>query len=108
MKTRAGCDIEVQVCVVHAMQPPQGRYSMDHYVLEPDEEVHDQNRGQNGYPEWRYEIIKPSPTLFNGKEGRPDSCSRKQKSQYKAVEEDQAKIVGPANGFGRMQGPTRG
>ena len=46
MKTGAGGDIEIEIGVVHPVQPPKRRHRMDHNMLQIDGEV-EQNHGHD-------------------------------------------------------------
>ena len=50
MKARASSDIDIEVGVVHAMEPPKDRLVMKKPVLEVDDEVEYENGSNNGNP----------------------------------------------------------
>jgi hypothetical protein len=41
VETQPGADVELEVGVVHAVEPPQGRHRMEEDMLEIDREVED-------------------------------------------------------------------
>ena len=44
MKSDSSGDIKVQICVVHTMDSPEDRDSMEYYVLQVDDKVHNNYR----------------------------------------------------------------
>jgi hypothetical protein len=50
MEARAGRDVDVEVGVVHAMQPPQRRHGVEHHMLQVDGEVEQHDSRQDGGP----------------------------------------------------------
>ena len=81
---------------------------MYHHMLQIDDHIHDDDRGDTGKPEWCVVIVKQPPATHLGKSGDADSSRREEQADQKAVEKYQPEIVGPAHDFGNRQRTTRG
>ncbi|MDN3514184.1 MAG: hypothetical protein NG747_07275 [Candidatus Brocadia sp.] len=74
MKPHTGGDVEVQVCMVHAVHPPKDREGVEHHVLQVDGEVHN-NYGYYYNDCVRYlGVIEKTPSVSLGKH-RHACCS---------------------------------
>ena len=50
MEAQARADVDVEIGVMHAVQPPQQRHAMEHDVLGIDDEIEDQEPEQRPRP----------------------------------------------------------
>ncbi|GAN34767.1 hypothetical protein BROSI_A3310 [Candidatus Brocadia sinica JPN1] len=96
MKPHAGGDIEVQVCMMHAVYPPKDWNSMEHHVLQVDGEVHD-DHGYYDDNSLRYlEVIENAPSVLLSKYRHAYRCRGKDDAQQEAVQEHDSQIINPA------------
>ena len=97
MKTCAGCDVDIDIRMMHPVQTPQGRYRVYHYVLQIDNEIHCDNGGRDGDSGGYFKIVKQAPAVLSRKGGHAHGRSREQKTHNKAVQEHQAEVVQPTH-----------
>ena len=50
MEAHAGGHVELEIGMVHAVQPPERRHRMEQHVLEVDGEIEKDHRGDDGEP----------------------------------------------------------
>ena len=76
-KRSAGGHVELEVGVVHAVQPPQHRHGMEQHVLQVDGEVEEDHRGDDGEPGRRVESLEQAPAVRLGEKSHADRGSGK-------------------------------
>ena len=108
MEAHAGRHVELEVGVVHAVQPPQRRHRMEQHVLQVDGEIEQDDRGDDGKPGRRVQRVQESPAMFLGEQGHADGCRREDKSDKQRVEDDDADVARPALTASERLSPARG
>ena len=97
VKTCACCDVEIQIGVVHAVQPPEGGHGVEHDVLEVDGEVEDQHRQQDRQPIRRRQTIQQPPAPLFGNERQTHSGRGDHEAQENRVKGDNTQIARPSD-----------
>ena len=93
MKAQAGRGVEVEIGVVHAVQPPEPRHRMEHHMLEVDREVEQQHREHEGDPDRQLEVVEEPPAALLGHDRKPHAEDRKCQPQDHGVERDEREVV---------------
>ena len=96
MEAGAGRHVEIQVGMVHAMQPPQRRYGVEHDVLEVDDQIQHDDRERNLEPEGQGDRVEQAPAALRRQQGQPDGRQRKDQPHQDRVERHDADIAVPA------------
>ena len=61
VEARSGRDVELEVGMMHAVQPPQRRHGMEQHVLQVDREIERNDGQQNRKPRGQADDIKEPP-----------------------------------------------
>ena len=107
MEPRPGGDIEVEVGVVHAVQPPERGHGMEHHMLKIDCQIENDDRERDFEPEWQFDEIEKAPAPAFGNDGQRDRHQRDEKPHQRRVQRRQAQIGIPAQPARLRQPPAR-
>src|SRR5512141_1788934 len=66
MKPSARCEIEVEVCVMHHVHPPEEGYGVEHHMLQIDHEIEENDPTGHFHPEGKMVCVQQAPPLFLG------------------------------------------
>ena len=103
MKACAGGDVKIEIGVMHAVQPPQRRHRVEHYMLQVDREIEDHDGRDDGDPERHIEIVERTPATLLGQHGEARRRYGQEHTHEHAIEENDAEITRPAAQFGYGQ-----
>ena len=95
MKPHAGGDVDIEVGMMHPVQPPQHRNLVEDDVLEIDDEIERQEPDQRRDREPQVQIIDQPPAVARREQGRADRRRRNQRAHGQDVDNQDAEIVGP-------------
>ena len=105
MKARPGGDVEIEVGVVHAMQPPESRDGMKQHMLQVDCQI-EQGHGQHHFkPRRPGERGPESPATLGGQGRGPHGGDWQQPPCRHGVQQGQRQVVGPARPLAHCQPP---
>ena len=99
--------IEVEVGVVHAVQPPERGHGMEHHMLKIDRQVENDDREQDFEPERQFDEIEKAPAPAFGNDGQCDRHQRDEKPHQRRIQRHQAQIGIPAQPARMGQPPAR-
>ena len=110
METQPGGYIDVEVGVVHPVQPPQQRYFMKRHVLGVDREIERQedpskqpsSTGGHGV------MFEEPPAALRRNRRDTDRRDREKQPHQRRVEQQNAEIAGPARRAADAPCPARG
>lgn len=103
MKADSGGDIEVEVGVVNAVEPPEQGDEMEYGVLKVDDKIESCNPDEKFQPVREREVVKQPPTAILSQERHPHSLDREEDSQGKGVNQDQPEVAIPSKSLGGVQ-----
>ena len=66
MEAHAGGDIEVEIGVVHAVQPPERGHRVEQHVLKVDGKIEHDHCGDDAEPYGHIQDVKESPAVLLG------------------------------------------
>jgi hypothetical protein len=89
--------VEVEVGMVHPMQPPEPRHRVEHDMLEVDREVQQQHRDDDSHPDRHVDVVEQSPATVLGHDRKADRDDGKRKPQDDRVDHDERKVVRPTD-----------
>lgn len=72
VKPASGGHIEIQICVVHAMHPPQRRHCVKDHMLDVDSEIENDERHYHRDHVRDSNVVEKSPAMFFGFESEAD------------------------------------
>src|SRR5512144_2281012 len=87
--------VELEIGVMHPVQPPQHRHRMEEHVLQVDGEVEENYRDEYSKPRQRIESPEQAPAVRLGEKRRPYGGRGTDKPHKQRVEHDGAEVVGP-------------
>ena len=96
MEAHAGRHIDVEIGVVHAMQPPQHRHGVEQHVLEIDGKVEHQHRHQDRHALGQRQPIEETPAARLARKRHAHRRRRKEDADDEGVERDDAQVARPA------------
>lgn len=96
MEPRAGCDVYIQVRMVHPVKAPHHRYLVENHVLGINCKVKHNDGGSTIEPSREGELVEQPPVFLFSEHGRSHGCRRKDDPEQKAVDYSQAEIIRPA------------
>ena len=108
MKTKSRRHVEAEIGMVHAMQPPKGRYRMKQNVLKIDRKVECNDRYEDCHPIRRLEDVEQSPTVLFRQQGQTDRSNRIGHAHEDCIDHDDAQVVRPADHAGDLDPSARG
>ena len=95
MKTQPRRNVEFQIRVMHPMQPPEERNSVEQQVLAVDRQIEQKHRTRDCEPGGRGDNVEEAPALGLGQEGYPYSRERKQQAHHERVQHHENEVVRP-------------
>ena len=95
MEADSGGDIEVEVGVMHAVQPPEHRHRMEQDVLQIDRKVEQDHRGRNGQPGRYRKRIQQAPFALFGEQCETDGGERKRQTDQQGVKDNEGHVARP-------------
>ena len=107
MEAGAGRHVEIQVGMVHAVQPPQRRHGVKHDVLEIDDQIEHDDRERHLEPEGQRDQVEQAPAAFRRQQRQPDGRQRKDQPDQNRVERHDADIAVPAQPARPGERPAR-
>ena len=96
MEARARGHVELQVRVMHAVQPPQCGNRVEKHMLQVDGEIEGQHGQRHADPYRQRERVEEAPSLRLGHQGETNGGRRKQQANQNRVEHDNADVARPA------------
>ena len=97
VKTQAGGGVEVEIGMVHPVQPPEPGNGVEHDVLQVDREVEQQHRDQDRDPGGHVDDVEQAPALVLGRDGKADREDREGQPQDHCIKHHERQVVGPAD-----------
>ena len=85
VKAQARGHVELEVGVMHAMQPPQRRHGVKEDVLQIDREVQEDDRKDNARPRRQRDDIEETKSVRLGNECETDSRDRQQDAHEQRI-----------------------
>ena len=107
MEPGPGGDVEIEIGMMHAMQPPQRRHGVEHDMLQIDDEIEDDDRDRDLQPERQRDQVEDPPAAIRGQGGQGDGKQGNEEPHRQCVEEGDADIAVPAQPARPRQGPAR-
>jgi hypothetical protein len=89
MKTDATGHVQIQVGMMHAVDPPKEGNRVKKTVLKINDEVQNDNGNQNGRGRGKGPVVKDSPALFMGQVGHSHGGGREEQAQEEGIQESQ-------------------
>ena len=96
MEASAGGDIDIQVSVMHAMEPPKHWLVMKGPVLEVNDEVEDEHGGDDGNPARDRRDIEQTPSVILYPKSEADRAGWNEEPYDHAIDDGYADIGRPA------------
>jgi hypothetical protein len=96
VEAQTGGHVDVEIGMMHPVQPPQRRNRVKEHMLKVDREIEKDDRGHHANPgrEWHH-VEKPEP-LRVGKEGKTDGRGWKENANQECVNRHDAEVIGPS------------
>src|SRR5262245_27843513 len=107
VKTHAGGHVELEVGMMHAMQPPQRGHGVKEDVLEIDREVEDDDRDDNACPPRQRDQTEKTKSTRLDDECETDSRDRRKYAHEHHVDRHHAEVVRPAPIASNRWSPAR-
>ena len=104
VEARARGHVELQVRVMHAVQPPQRGDRVEKHVLQVDGEIEGDHGQRHADPYRQRERVEQAPSLRLGDQGEADGGRRKQQANQNRIEHDNADVARPARPARRSSG----
>ena len=108
MEAPAGGDVDVEIGVVHAVQPPQHRHFVEQDVLGIDDEIERQEAQQRRDREPQAQEMEEPPSAAGREQRGADRGGRNEDAHGEHVDEEDAEIVRPAQPPADGERPARG
>ena len=96
MEPQTGRDIKIQIDMMHAMDSPEHRNRVKHYVLEINCEIEDDNSGHYRGPGRNVQIVQQSPTASLALQSKGYGCCGEEESLTCRIQHAYAEIAWPA------------
>ncbi len=96
LKARARGDVELEVRVVHAVQPPQRRHRVKKNVLQVDGQIEQDHSEHDRCPGGQIERREQAPAAGLGEQGDADGGYREEEAHEERVERNDADVARPA------------
>ena len=107
VKARAGGDVDIEVGVVHAMEPPKDRLIMKRPMLEVNHQIEHKDGSGDGNPAGHRCNVEQTPPMILHPESEADGARWNEKSHHEAINERDPDIRGPAGTPLQGGGPSR-
>jgi hypothetical protein len=100
MKTNAGGDVDVEIGMVHPVQPPESGDIVENPVLQIDREVKKQEGHQKFEPAWPWHMLQHAPAFMLRQPRKSDRAGWRHDSRREVIKQHDAEIVRPATPTG--------
>ena len=107
MEPRSRRHVEVEIGVVHSMEPPERRNRVEHHMLQVDREIEQHERDDEPGPAGKRKVVEEAPASGLGEDGETNRGDRKGEAQREGVEDDDAEIAGPTRPARDRASPSR-
>ena len=104
VEAHAGRHVDVEVGVMHAVQPPQHRHRMEQHVLQIDGKIEQNHGHERRGDEGNGDDVEQSPAARLAHQRDADGSGRKENADQKDIDGEDAEIAGPARTSSRRQG----
>jgi hypothetical protein len=95
MESHTGSHIEVEVCVMHPMHPPEQRNRVEHHVLQIYREIQEDERCRNRHVRRQSEVVEQAPLASFGLGSEPDCACRNDDAHQNRIEDGCADVTRP-------------
>ena len=106
VKAGAGGDVEIEIGVVHPVQPPERGHRVEHDVLEIDREVEEDDRQRHGEAIGDRGNIEQTPAPLSRQKRHTYGRRWRQDAQENRIKGDNAQIARPSDPPGDRTAPT--
>jgi len=106
VKARAGGDIDIEIGMVHAMEPPQDRLVMKGPVLKVNHEIEHEDGSGDGNPARYRRNIEQTPAVILHPESEADRAGWNEEPHNDAIDNGYADVGRPARAALQGVGPT--
>ena len=106
VEAHAGGDVDVEIGMMHAVQPPQHRHLVEHNVLSIDDEIEDQKAQHRGERGRQPGEMEQPPSALGREQRRAHRRGRNEDAHREHIDDEDAEIVRSSAARGRP--PTRG
>ena len=96
MEANAGGDVDVEIGMMHAVQPPQHRHLVEDNVLSIDDEIEDQKAQHRGKRERQCGEMEESPSAPGREQRGAYRRGRNEDAHREHIDDENAEIVRPA------------
>jgi hypothetical protein len=96
VEAHAGGDVDVEIGMMHAVQPPQHRHLVEHNVLSINDEIKDQKAQYRGEGGRQPGEMEQPPSALGREQRRAHRRSRNEDAHRDHIEDEDAEIVRPA------------
>jgi hypothetical protein len=97
VEAQSGCDIYIQICMMHHMKAPKNWDRMKQDMLAIDDEIKNKNPQYNS--KWEGQVILVQQTQFGIFGGNTDCYNREQSSYKESIKYGDSDIAAPADTF---------
>ena len=96
METHAGGHVDIEIGVVHTVQPPQRRHVMEDDVLTVNHQIERDHAERDRRPGRQRQQIEQPPAALGRDQRDADGSGRHEKSHRYNIDGQDAEIAGPA------------
>src|SRR5262245_18906404 len=96
MEARSRRHVDVQVRMMHAVEPPEGRDGMEQHVLEVDGKIQGRDGQRDAGPCRQIECMEQSPPSALGDQSKPDGGRLEDEADQNRIQDDYGDVAGPA------------
>ncbi len=94
MKPHAGGHVDVEVGVVHPVQPPEHRHVVEDDVLHVDDEIEEDEADDRRQPAGQRKQVQQSPALLSRQQGGADRRRGNQQAHRQGIGDENRQIAG--------------
>ena len=88
-------DVELQIRVMHPMQPPKERHGMEHHVLAVDRQIEQKHCPGDCEPGGERDNVEEAPAFGLSQEGHPHPRNREHQAHNKRVQYQETEVIRP-------------
>ncbi len=107
VEAQAGCQIVIEIGVVHHVQAPKSRNRVMEHMLQVYGEIQDDHADGYFKPVGKIDVVEQSPLTLRSQKSHCNGKNRENQAHREGIEADDHKICKPSARLGGGQSPTR-